>query len=114
MIGSEPAQARLGRADDVVTRQPRVIGLVAHREAHLGRDQHLVTVSSESLAENLLRQPVRVHVGGVDQVDAGVSCKADLPASALDVDVAHGACPSRPAEAHRAERDGRDTQSGVS
>ena len=106
VIGAQPAKAGLGRGDDVVTRQPGVIGFVAHREPHLGRDEDLVTVTTESLAEDLLRQPVRVHIGSVEQVDARVSCQADLPASALHVDLAHRSRPSGAAEPHCAERDG--------
>ena len=114
VVGAQALKAGLCRAEDVVARQPGVILLVAHGEADLGGHEYVIAVGSEGFAQDLFGQAVGVDVGGVDQVDAGVAGKADLAAGPLDVDVADRARPRRPAEAHRAERYGRDAQPRVS
>ena len=73
-VGAEAAEARFARGDDVVVRQragpPRP-------EADLGGDEHVVAPVADRGAEDLLRLPERVHVGGVDQVHAGVEGTVD-------------------------------------
>src|SRR4051812_18580141 len=61
-----------------MTRQARIVGALAHRQAHLGRDEHLVAIGAQRLAEDLFGAPVGIDVGGVEQVDAGVSRELDL------------------------------------
>ena len=66
-IGAEAAQAALARGDDVgVGERARV----ARAEADLGREQHVVAPTLHRGTEDLLRLPVGVHVGGVDEVHA--------------------------------------------
>jgi len=54
VIGAEPLEARLGRRDDVMARQPSVVGFVAHRESHLGRDENVFTIAAECFAQDFL------------------------------------------------------------
>ena len=62
----------------------------------------------DRLAEYLLGLAVGVHVGGVEEVDAGVEAHVHLPGRAGDVGVADHAEIAAPTEGHRAEGQGRD------
>src|SRR4029079_5562402 len=46
--------------------------LVAHRMVHLGRDHNVVTTIAHGGTDDLFRFSVRVHIGGVDEVDTAV------------------------------------------
>ena len=76
----ETAQAVLDALDDVLARRAGVVGPVAHREAALGREEQVVAVVLRRLADDLLGHARRVHVGGVDEVDAVVDAQVDLAA----------------------------------
>ena len=110
VVGAQPAQARLARLDQVMTRQPRVVRAAAHRKPRLGRDQHTVAASLQRLADDLLRRARRVDVGRVDHVDAGVERHVDLPLGAGEVDLADAAELPAACEAHRPEDQLGDAQ----
>ena len=98
-IGAEPAQAVVDRPHDPaagVAAPVRVV-VVADRIVELGAQHDVVATAGDRLADDLLVLAVGVHVGGVDQVDAGVERSVDDP-------TARGAIGVAPrAEHHRAQ-----------
>ena len=59
---------------------PRAFGAGAGLAEDLGRDDHAVARHLQVLQRlpgDLLRQPARIDVGGVDEVDAGIERLAD-------------------------------------
>jgi hypothetical protein len=49
-----------------------VVGVIAHRHVRLGGQDDVVTAPGQCLADDLLGFAGGVHVGGVDEVDAGI------------------------------------------
>jgi hypothetical protein len=76
-VGLEPPQGVLDLADDPAPRVAELVGVVAHRAVHLGREHDVVAAPGERLADDLLRLAARVDVGGVDEVDPGVEGAVD-------------------------------------
>ena len=74
VIGSEAAQRTVDRRHDVLARQPAVVRVVAHRVEQFRRDDDGVAVGevADRAAENLLGDAARIHVGGVEEVDAAL------------------------------------------
>ena len=105
VVGAETGEARLARGDDVVVRQRAGTTLA---EADLGGDEHVVAPVADGGAEDLLRLPERVHVGGVDQVHARVEGAVDHHAGVALVD--GGDRRHAGTERHRAERQLRDLE----
>lgn len=64
-----------------------------------------MSVSPECLAENFLRQAVRVNIGGVEHVDPRLTRQSDLPTGALDIDLAHRRRPPSASETHGPQSD---------
>ena len=60
------------RVEQVLARQPLVVRTVAHRVKDFGRDDHLVAPGEvlQRAAEDFLAGAARIHVGGVEEVDA--------------------------------------------
>src|ERR1051325_3218295 len=77
-VDAEPAQACLdGRPQMPWTDiEPRVSGIV-ERHAALGGDHDLVSSGTEGFRENALGVAEAVHVGDVEEVDAGVEGAMD-------------------------------------
>src|SRR6202008_631108 len=72
-VGPQPAQAVLDLAHDPAPRVAELVGVIAHRAVHLGRqDDAVAPTARQRLADDLLRLAPRVHVGGVDEADPGV------------------------------------------
>ncbi len=113
-VGVQPFQARLGGADKVPARQAAVVWSGAHREARLGGDQQTPRPSAaERLAEDLLGEPVRIDVGGVDQVDAGVDGEVDEPPRFAERNGSYPGESALAAESHRSQGQLRDLQSRI-
>jgi hypothetical protein len=85
VIGPESTQAVFAGLADVVRREATIVGSNAHRLVQLGGEHDLVATTAalgEPAADVLLGDPVTllhvgrlraaVHIGGVDEVDAGV------------------------------------------
>ena len=72
VVGAESRQRRVDRRHDVLARQPAIVGVVAHRIEHLGRDHDLVARGevTQRAAEDLFADADGIHVGGVEEVDA--------------------------------------------
>jgi hypothetical protein len=103
VVGAEPLEAGLAAADDVVTGLADVVRAVAHPAVNLGRQDHPVAASLQGLAEDLLRRPLRVDIGGVEQVDARLQAEIDESARLVRLDRSHLLLVTRAAERHRAE-----------
>ncbi len=70
---------------------PELVGVVAHRAVHLGREDDLVAPAvREGLADDLLRLAPGVDIGGVDEVDPGVEGAVDDRDAVVVVGVAPG------------------------
>jgi hypothetical protein len=90
-----PLALKAATLDDVLTREADVVRAVAHREADLRGENDLVAQPLQRPAGDLLGDPVRVHVGGVHEVAAGLEETGDEPFGGLLVGL--------PAERHAAE-----------
>ena len=106
VVRAHAAQARLAGADDVVAREPGVVGAVAHRHARLGGEQHAVAAAAQGAPDDLLGEAAGVDVGGVDQVDARLEAHVDLAGRAFDVGRADVGELVAAAEGHGAEGEG--------
>src|SRR4029453_16717038 len=75
VVGPQPAQRVVDAGKDVFAGQAAVVGARAHRKEDLG-GQHVVVPATERLGEqptgDLLRQAVRVGVGGVEEGHASL------------------------------------------
>ena len=106
MVGAEASQCRLTRFDDPGARAARGVRSVANWERHLGREQEAVAPAADRRAEHGLRSAVRVHVGGVEEVHAGIEADVHEPAGLVDI-----GCPPRPEQGTAAaERSGAEAQ----
>ena len=99
VVDLQPAQAVVAGLHDPAPRQAAALRIVAHRVAHLGGQHDLVAAAAQGLAEDRLGRAVVVHVGRVEQRDAGVDRPVDHAMALVDVGVAPAA------EHHRAEGD---------
>ena len=113
VAGPQPAQAGLAALDDVMAGEALHVRALAHRHAHLGGDQEVIATSLEHLADDLLGQAGRVHVGRVDHVDAGVTAHVDLASGPGDVGAADHGERAATAEGHGAQGQRRDLQAGA-
>ena len=93
VIRPQPPQTGLAGAHDVVARQPRLVRPLAGGEAHLGGEQHALAAAFEHLADDLLRLALRVDVGGVHHVDAGLKAHVDEPPTSVAPTLANGPWP---------------------
>src|SRR5262249_49503040 len=93
---------------DRLARQAALVGPVAHRRVHLGREHHVLALAArERLADDRLGLAVRGVVRGVDEVDAGIERRVDDANRLVVVAVAPGA------EHHGAEAERRDLETGT-
>ena len=100
VVGAEPAQAVVDGLHHALARQPVVMGCVAGGCAHLGRQHPALALGRDGLAGDLLRAPLGIAIGGVDEVDAAIAGGGDNPFRARPI--------GRAAEHHRAETEWRD------
>ena len=108
VVGAEAPQRVLDRPDDPAPRPAAPVGVLAHRHEELGREHDVVAPVLQRLPDDLLRLTGGVHVGGVDEVDAGVEGGVDDADRVVVILVAPGA------EHHRAEAELRDLDAGAS
>jgi hypothetical protein len=65
VVGPEPSQRVLDRADDPTARAAAHVGVLGvHRHEELGREEHLIPTALERLTDDLLRDAAGVHVSG--------------------------------------------------
>ena len=97
-IRVQAPQGVLDAADDAPPGSASAAGVLAHREADLGREHDIVPPApGECLADDLLGLAGGVDVGGVDEVDTCVQGGVDDADRLVVVGLAPGA------EHHRAE-----------
>ena len=113
-IGLQPLQALFALTDQMVARQAFVVRPAADPHARFGGDQQVVlALAAERLADDLLRQAVRIDIGGVDEVDAGVDARVDHPLGFGKIAVADRCERACAAEGHGAQSQCRNLQAGT-
>ena len=65
--------------DQVLPRRAEIIRTRAGRERHLRRDQQAIALALDGLAQNLLRQAVRIDVGGIEHRHAMIEADVNQP-----------------------------------
>src|SRR5690606_11888862 len=90
------------------------VGRLAHAAMHLGGYDQVVAVTelAQQLADDLLAGAIRVHVGGVEEVDAGVERRLQDRATLVEVHRPRVTTPVGDPEAHGAEADGGHVDAG--
>jgi hypothetical protein len=96
-LGVQAPEARLHLLHDPAPRVPLPVQTLAHLAVELRREDDLVATAGERLPDDLLVLPLRVDVGGVDDVDPRVERGVDDPDPILVIGVPPGA------EHHRAQ-----------
>ena len=112
VIGPEAPQRGVDGVEQVLPGQAAVVRSVAHRKERLRGDHHLIARREvgQRASHDLFTDAAGIHVGGVEEVDAGVE-------RTLDERAAGGlgqypAAPRRRSEGHRAQAEARDPQPG--
>jgi len=108
-VGLQSLQRSLDLPDDPAPGVARLIGVLTHGAMELRGEHHAVAApTGEGPADDLLRLPSRVDIGGVDEVDPGVQGPVDDAGPRLVVGLTPGA------EHHRAETEGAYMDAGAS
>ena len=102
-IGAEAPQTGFAATDDVTARQAAIVRSVAHSTIDLGRQDHAIAPTLERFAEHPLRLAARVHVGRIEQVDAGVEAAIHQPPRFCHIGGANHALAIVTGEGHGAE-----------
>ena len=109
-------QARLDAVHDVVARQADRVWPRCGSAAHLGCDDNTFAGHLEIAqrpTENLLGKPLRINVGGVDEIDARRERPLDQGIGVILIDLAHVLPPrALAAERHGAQADFRHIKAG--
>ena len=105
VVGLQPPQALVDGAQNGFARKAVLVGFVAHLEENLAGEDDLVATSLERRAEQGFRDARVVHVGGVEEVDAGVDTAID--------DLVRARLIERLAQRHGAEAEAGDVEVGV-
>ena len=87
VVGAKPAKTAFDRVDEVLARQPNVVGAVACDDKALGPHDKLVPAHSYRPAHDHFRVAGVVSVGGIDEVDPRVERGVDYRNSASIVHV---------------------------
>ena len=106
-IGAESPEAALDGLHDPPPRRAPLVDAGAHRIPELRRQHDVVASPRKCPAGDLFGLTVGIHVGRVDEVDAGVQRLMDRALALGMVGVAPRA------EHHGAEREAADLQAGV-
>ncbi len=117
VVGLEAAQAGVDRIHDVAARGADIVAPWPDARIHFGRDHHVFTGDLyilERLAEGLLAFALRIDIGGVEEVDAGIE---RIPDQVVGTGLVDGADRSKAAfttvERHGSQAKRRDEQAGV-
>ena len=71
-ISGQPLERRLAGANEMKAAQASIVGAGAHPAQRLRGENDAVALASERLTEEDLGITLAIHVGGVEEVDAGV------------------------------------------
>ena len=105
VVHAEPAERSVDRVHQVLAREAPFVGAVLRRKVRLGRDHQLIARGEllDRAAHDLFAHAARVHVGGVEEIDALLDrALQEWPALRL---VKHPRAPFACAVGHRAEAD---------
>ena len=91
VVGAQAGQRRMHAFDQVVARAAHVVGPRPAAQRQLGGDDGLVPPALERLAQDGFGGAIGVHIGGVEQVDAGLQADVDDAARGRCVGAAPGA-----------------------
>ena len=105
IVGAEPLQAFVGGLQHPAPRQAAPVGIVAHGIGELGGEHPVLPVVGDGAADHVFRIAVRIGIGGIDEVDAGLARLGDDPR--------RGRLVGRSAEHHGAEADRRNFQAAA-
>ena len=108
IIGAQAAQTGFERPPQTVARRARVVRPVAQAKGRFGRNQRPVAFALERLAQHLFRAALRVNVGSVEEVDAGLEAEVDHAAGLGNI----GRAPRLEKLRSAAEGRGAETQCG--
>ena len=113
VVGPETAQRAVDGGHQVFPREPAIVRIVGHRVERLGGEDRMVARAEvlHRAAEDLFRDAERVHVGGIEEVDALLERPLEKRAAGLFSE--HPAAPGRIAVGHDAEAEPRDFQAGA-
>ena len=104
-VGAQPTQAVFHLVHDPAARQALIIGLVANRIGHLGRQHPARAILGDQPTDDALGFALGVVVGGVDGVQARVAGHGD--------DLARVRLVGLVAEHHRAQPEARHPQAAL-
>ncbi len=90
VIGAEPAQGRLDRMGQVMAGRADFVRSFAGLEGCLRGDEDSVASALDGLAEDFLRQPARIDIGGIEHVEPGLETDVHEPGRFGDVGAAPG------------------------
>src|SRR5439155_16784257 len=101
------------RVQNVLARQPAVVGSFTGRVEHLGRDDELLPgpEALERAAQHFLARTPGVHVGGVEEVDAQLDGAAEERLALAGIE--HPPAPLPRAITHAAETEPRHFETAV-
>src|SRR5690242_10155307 len=91
VIGLKTFEAALDRIHDMAARGAEIVGAGTHAAIEFGGDDNIRALGAdllEGLAKELLGVPLRVHIGGVEKIDAGLNRACDERRGALLVEIA--------------------------
>ncbi len=91
VIGAQPAQRRLDRTGQVITGRTDIVRPFAGLEGRLRGDEHGIAPAFDGLAEDFLRQTVRVDIGGIEQVEPSLKADVNEAGRFCDVHASPGA-----------------------
>jgi hypothetical protein len=97
---------------DVLAPEPAHVGLAVQGEEDLGGDDDFIEVSvfAQHLARDFFARPDRIHVGRVEEIDAGFDGASKEGGGIIGAE--HPGAPVGRAVAHAAEADVRNLDSG--
>ena len=83
IIGAEPLQAGIHLGQDRFAREARAVGAGPHAMIDLGGDHDFLAPDEvlQRPPDDFLAGPVRIHVGGVEEIDAEIERHADQRAA---------------------------------
>ena len=104
VVGPEPFEAGVDRLDDVQARETDLVGAPSHAAADFGRDEQARATPGNRAPDQLFGFSGRVHIRGIDEVDAPIEGAMHDSIDRRLVQPADGPPQARvPAEGHRAE-----------
>ena len=77
VVGLQPLQAFIDSAQNGLARESLLVSRVAHLEPHFAGEHNLVALTPSGRFQQRFGDAVLVHVGGVDEINAGFETAID-------------------------------------